>query len=1098
MTANKLQPTSQSELHPECDAFAGVLYSDAVSKEAARMSSPDEQIAQLRVAIAALEGQRAVLGGPVVEAALWPLREALAALEQSQRAEQQRKQVTVLFADVSGFTAMAEKMDAEDVAAVMNELWLAVDRSIAEHGGHIDKHIGDAVMALWGADTAREDDPERAIRAALAMQAAVASFQTTRGAPLAMRIGINTGPVVVGMVGTTGEFTALGDAVNLASRLERVAPVGGILIGHDTYRHVRGIFDVQAQETLAVRGRAEPVRAYRVLRAKPRAFRMATRGVEGIETRMVGREAELRALQTAYAEAMGTAQTRVATVIGEAGVGKSRLLYEFENWLELRPETIFYFRGRATPNTQNVPYSLFRDLFAFRFDILESDTTAVALDKFRRGMAGALEPDLADVVGHWLGFDFSSSPAVQRLLGGSGLIETARAFLVRFIRTLAAEPVVVFLEDIHWADDPSLELAIYLVRAIPAARLFIVAVTRSSLFERRPNWSLDEAALTRIVLRPLSKAVSQALVDEILQRVNKVPDRLRDLISDAADGNPFYMEEMVKMLIDQGVIERGIRNHESGIGSKEAGEQEGGGEPAPDSNPLDTELWTVRADKLAALKVPPTLTALLQTRLDGLPPAERAVLQRASVIGRLFWDDAVADLHQSPREAVGRALAASSARELLFHREPSAFAGVEEYIFRHGLLHEVTYETVLLKRRAEYHRRAARWLESHAGERLGEYLTLIAEHYIRAGERRRAATLLEQSAREALELGAYAVARPALERALALREAAGERDGPAVTAALVGLGQACLLLGDFAPAEMALERGLAGARAAGDQAAEAEALAWLARIATGRGDYDRAWVLAGAALPMGQAIGGRLLALTQQRMAQVLWAMGDLAAAETYAAEALTASRAAGDMPGETGALNALGIIASDRRQLPRAMAMYEQSLALARRTNHLSAQALALLNLGNTAYLRGDYAAAADYAQSALERFQELGQQHNVSMALANRAQADIKLGHAAAARRGAREALALVHSLGAQPSVLWTICLFGQLLAQTGDTTQALALYGLARAQPALDNQLRVEIDEELAGLGLPPDEVAAGLAAGARLDLATVIDEILAGHW
>ena len=313
MTAKQVQPTSESGTRPKCDVFAWVLYSGAVSQEAARMSSQDEQIAQLRVAIAALEGQRAVLGGPVVEAALWPLRQALAALEQPRRAEQQRKQVTVLFADVSGFTAMAEGMDAEDVAAVMNELWLAVDRSIAEYGGHIDKHIGDAVMALWGADTAREDDPERAIRAALAMQAAVASFQMTRDAPLAMRIGINTGPVVVGMVGTTGEFTALGDAVNLASRLERAAPVGGILIGHDTYRHVRGIFDVQAQETLVVRGRAEPVRAYRVLRAKPRAFRMATRGVEGIETRMVGREAELRVLQTAYAEAMGTAQTRVAT-----------------------------------------------------------------------------------------------------------------------------------------------------------------------------------------------------------------------------------------------------------------------------------------------------------------------------------------------------------------------------------------------------------------------------------------------------------------------------------------------------------------------------------------------------------------------------------------------------------------------------------------------------------------------------------------------------------------------------------------------------------------------------------------------------------------
>ena len=664
------------------------------------------EIDQLRAGMAALEAQRAIFGDSVVETMLGPLREKLAALEDAGRADQQRKQATVLFADVSGFTAMSETMDAEEVAGVMNDLWATVDRAITDQGGHIDKHIGDAVMAVWGADTAREDDPERAVRAALAMQAAITHFCETRGAKLAMRIGVNTGPVVLGAVGTTGEFTAMGDAVNLASRLEHAAPVGGVLIGHDTYRHVRGIFDVVAQAPMMVKGKAEPVQTYVVQRAKPRAFRMATRGVEGIETRMVGRDAELDTLKNAYLDAFESAETRVATIIGEAGVGKSRLLYEFDNWLELRPEHIFYFKGRATPNTQNVAYSLFRDLFANRFEILESDTIAVALDKFRQGMAGVLEPALADVVGHWLGFDFSSSEAVQHLLGGSGLMQTARAFLMRYFRALCVpsplggglgrgsdvpeepspspshrvgdqsqSPTVIFLEDIHWADDQSLDLAAYLAQAVPEAQLLVVAVTRPSLFERRPNWGEGQAAFCRIPLTPLSKRTSRALVDEILKRVDEVPDALRDLITDAAEGNPFYVEEMVKMLIEQGVIQRGGAGEQGGRGDENP--LSGGSfSPAPTlprSSALE-EKWRVQTDKLATLKVPPTLTALLQARLDGLPRPEREALQRASVVGRLFWDDAVAELLEVEREAVGPTLEAVRGRELIFRREHSAFA----------------------------------------------------------------------------------------------------------------------------------------------------------------------------------------------------------------------------------------------------------------------------------------------------------------------------------------------------------------------------------------------------------------------------------------
>ncbi len=271
---------------------------------------------QIEQTIAALEAQRALLGDVVVETALAPLRQKLAALAAPRSAEDgTRKLVTVLFADVSGFTAMSETLDAEDVRDVMNALWRRLDSAIFQHGGHIDKHIGDAVMALWGAQTAREDDPEQAIRGALAMQKELENWRIDFGhrtdtlqspltthhssaANLQMRIGLNTGPVLLGAVGMTSEFTAMGDSVNLASRLEHAAPVGGILISHDTYRHVRGLFDVQPQAPLSVKGKAEPIQTYVVQRAKPRAFRLGTRGVQGVETRMVGREAQLTALMT--------------------------------------------------------------------------------------------------------------------------------------------------------------------------------------------------------------------------------------------------------------------------------------------------------------------------------------------------------------------------------------------------------------------------------------------------------------------------------------------------------------------------------------------------------------------------------------------------------------------------------------------------------------------------------------------------------------------------------------------------------------------------------------------------------------------------------
>ena len=815
-------------------------------------------------------------------------------------------------------------------------------------------------------------------------------------------------------------------------------------------------------------------------------------------------------------------------------MGKSRLLYEFDDWLELRPEQIFFFKGRGTLNTRNVPYSLFRDLFANRFDILESDSIAVALDKFRGGMAGVLEADLADVIGHWLGFDFSSSEAVQRLLGGSGLMETARAFLMRYFRALAAnEPTVVFLEDLHWADDPSLDLAAYLATALPEAQLLIVAVTRPSLFERRPNWGEGQAAFRRIPLMPLSKRTSRALVDEILKRVEQVPDALRDLITDAAEGNPFYVEEMVKMLIEQGVIDRspapatpsvgaGLRpaptpapanaDDTSTVGANLAPALPptadtppvGAGlrpapTPAPATASTDSQpVWRVRVDKLAELKVPPTLTALLQARLDGLPQLEREALQRASVVGRLFWDDAVADLLEVEREAAGATLESVRGRELIFRREHSAFAGADEYIFKHALLRDVAYETVLLKRRKAYHARAARWLEQHAGERRDEYLTLIAEHYIQAGEGLQAADLLERAAMEADSIAAYTTVRSLLERALALREAAGQTTGPEVTAALLQLGWALWRLGDLPAATVALEHCLAQARTDSDAARSALALARLALVLADSGLIDRARMLADEAQALGRQADVPSLPDVLVSSATVALISGDLVASGALAEEARALALQVGD--GRTGmrALNELGKVAINRGDLEQADEYYQELFNQVHAQGDVSFEIIALCNLAYIAGLRGNFASARGYAQRTVAQAQELGEKWNMLVASLYLSLSELKLGEVVAAKRAMREVLVLAQSLGMPTLLLGGLMIAAQVLVVEDQTQHALALFGLARVHPALDSQIRLEIDDALAKLSLPVAEVEAGLATGAALDLETVVAEILEGKW
>ena len=767
---------------------------------------------QFERAIAAEESLRGAVPDEVLEIAIGALRGRLADLD---AAASRRRQVTVLFADVSGFTAMSERMDAELVAGMMNDIWARLDLVVTEHGGRIDKHLGDGLMAVWGAEGTHEDDPERAVRAGLSLQGALVAFNVHADVALAMRVGISTGLADLGVVGTTAESTVMGDTVNLASRLEHLAPVDGVLISHDTYRSVRGVFDVQPLGEVEVRGKRERVRVYLVERAKPQALRLPNLGVEGVETRTIGRDHELQVLRDLVGRVTEGAGAALVAIVADAGTGKSRLLYELLNWLELLPSSLYLFTGRALAIRRGAALGLFRDVITTRFEIHDSDPAPIVAEKLRRGFAPCLSDEEAEIVGHWLGFEVSSSPAVQDLLGPQ-FAATARTHFLEFFASLAAtDPVVLALEDLHWADDESLDLLDELTSRLRERSVLVVALTRPSLLERRPELPGRDVPVVRLDLAPLSDGDCRTLVLDVLQRIETIPADLIDLVVERAEGNAFYVEELIKMLIDDGAI---VTSSNDGA-------------------------WRVDLARLQRSAIPTTLTGVLQARLDTLDARHRRTLQCASVVGRVFWDDAVSAL-TGDDDVTREALDDARSRELVFRRDHTSFENVGEYLFKHALLCDVTYETVLLRDRPMLHGRAAEWLESAAGERMVEYCEMLAGHLRAAGEPGRAAEHLWHAGQTLLATGTSGAAARSLRAAVELWDAAGV-DAPCD--ALLVLGEALMRVDDIGTAEVFLERARASAATPSQRVDLARLLSW---IATYRDDPDLELALLEGALPL--------------------------------------------------------------------------------------------------------------------------------------------------------------------------------------------------------------------------------------------------------
>jgi len=1041
-----------------------------------------EQIFELKKAIEAQESMRPVVGDAVIETTLAVLRAQLNELEgqviqQDASTHARRKMVTVLFADVSGFTAFSEHRDAEDVADLVNRLWARADRIIQEYGGRIDKHIGDAVMALWGSEAAREDDAERAVRAALKIQAAFK--ENTGQLPIRLKAGIHSGQVLLSAIGTQGEYTAMGDTVNTASRLVQSANGGETLISHDTYQLVRGVFDLQKQTPITVKGKSEPLQTYIVQRVRPRVFRIGRRGVEGVTTRMVGREAEFRSIQSALEQCAVNHRVSVVIVKGDAGLGKSRLIYEIEAWLDLHSTEFQLFKGRADEETVSLPYSLLRDVFSARFHIMDSDTQAEAREKLVKGMVGTIgaeNEERAALIGELLGFDFSESGFVRGIRNDARQIRD-RSFnhIAQFFMDLAlVSPVVLLLDDIHWADNGSLELIEYLAKLEIDLPLFILCTARPSLDESYPNWGSAFPLCEIITIKNLDLDASRELVGEILQNVTDLPRELVETLARNAEGNPFYLEELIKVLIEDGVIVKG------------------------------EDIWQIVPHRLTQLRVPATLTGVLQARLDRLPSMESDVLERAAVIGRTFWDAAVEAMRGSESaqalagEDVHSVLSALRNKELVFPHLPSTFDTVQEFIFKHAILREVTYERVLKAKRKLYHRMAADWLIQQSGERVDEYLGLIAQHYELAGDTGRAVEFLERAADQSMSLSAYREALSASERALAIL-ASSEDTNPAVRARLLlTIGSAHLSLTDHAIAAARFEGCIALARTIHDRGLESKALARLGRIGLEQSKFDQAERNLRDSLAIARELNDMdVLAYTLAHLGYISHYQGKYADAQKYGEESYHFARKTGDATAQAFSLNMLAMISVNNRQFEQAHAYYLQAIEICKGAGDRYGLARAYNNLSELIRVQGLYAEAKPYALEGIKLARELGNRYAVPLMLINLVYSQVGLAEMREAYATVREALQLNIENNSIAWILFSLVGYANILAAEGKRVQALETLGLCIYHPDTNSDTRRDIQIVLDDMKkVRADDIDVGLERGKSLDLNKVVVTALGG--
>ena len=915
------------------------------------------ELERLSQAIEHLETQRSTLGDAVVDSALLPLEERISEIEsQGGFPELQRKQVTILFSDIVASTEIILHLDPEDNRDIIDGALQRLAEPIPNHNGHVTRFRGDGFKAVFGTPQAHEHDPEQAVHAGLTIidiaKEIAKELRSERGIQdFQVRVGVNTGLVAVGGV-TEAEDTIMGSTVNLAKRIEDHAPPNGLLISHDTYRHIRGIFDVELLEPITAKGFDQKIPVYHVLNAKERSLRIHTRWVEGIETRMVGREGEFKHLKTARKNLISSGKGEMITISGEAGIGKSRLLFEYRNWENTLPDFVRVFLGRGRQDTQSQPYAMWRDLFAYRFEIFDSDSNETVIQKLEGGIGeifGQGEPGRmrAHFIGQLLGFDCSQCAALKGVLSQPAqLREQATKYLVEYFTGISAIiPGVILIEDLHWVDDRSLDLISTIGSITPQTRLLIVCVTRTPLFERHPSWGSEQDFHTLIKLHPLSTSESKHLVDEVLQKVDCIPDELRDLVVNHAEGNPFYIEELIKMLIENQVILPG----------------EGA--------------WQVEPSNLTEVQVPATLTGVLQARLDSLPAGERCLLQLAAVIGKDFWDQTIKQVGETsgfftdlevPIQAEAY-LPSLLNRELIFDRGESTFRGTREYSFKHIMFRDVTYETIPKRDRRVFHGLTADWMvaATQANERTEEYAAVIAGHYLAAGSTIYASDWLYRAALRAKAQVAMQESRANLTQALDLLpdEEMGKR-----WQVLFELDEIIGILGDKEARVAADQELLTLAQQISDDNLLAQAYYRQAYFYNSQGEYQKELNAHEKALAAARRAGNRIVETSILGLKVVaLTFLGEMEAAQETADLALAYARELGD---DDTLAKVLGNVFTYYQvvDISRAVRLIEESIQILDRLGEHNLKATGMINLGYIYTQSGFFQRGVDTFINSLE----------------------------------------------------------------------------------------------------------------------------------